>query len=233
MQSSDKARLLRRVEIFKSISDSELCRIADLCDWRVFRKNETIIREGESDTSTLFLIEGEARTTVTTTKGRRVDFDPMRPGTMFGELGAIDGEPRSANIVANSKCLVASLSRSDFLEVTGLVNTVGLHLAQRMVRRQRDLTSRIMEFNELTVESRVAAELLRLLPKDASESAVTISNCPTQEEIASRTSTDRVSVGKAFVSFASAKIVARGPERATLHILNVPALRRASEPRTD
>ena len=44
-----------------------------------------------------------------------VTLDDREGGAYFGELAALDGEPRSANIVALEETVVASLSQEVFL----------------------------------------------------------------------------------------------------------------------
>ena len=46
--------------------------------------------------------------------GREVTFDDREGGAYFGELNALDDEPRSANIVALDEKVVASFSQEVF-----------------------------------------------------------------------------------------------------------------------
>ena len=46
--------------------------------------------------------------------GREVTVDDREGGAYFGELAALDGEPRSTNIVALEETVAASLSQEVF-----------------------------------------------------------------------------------------------------------------------
>ena len=63
----------------------------------------------------LFLLDGQARVSVYSSQGKQVSFRDIRPGGIFGEMAAIDGEPRSASIEAISACAVAVLPQPAFI----------------------------------------------------------------------------------------------------------------------
>ncbi len=48
--------------------------------------------------------------------GREIALARLPTGGFFGELSAIDGRPRSANVVALDNCLLGSLSPQLFIE---------------------------------------------------------------------------------------------------------------------
>ena len=62
-----------------------------------------------------FIVKGRARVVNYSLLGREVTFDGCKGGACFGELAALDGEPRPANIVALEETVVASLSQEVFL----------------------------------------------------------------------------------------------------------------------
>jgi CRP/FNR family cyclic AMP-dependent transcriptional regulator len=75
-------------------------------------------------------------------RGRETLFATLKPGDYFGEMGLIDGEPRSANVSTIEACSLLRLGAPEF-EVClqsnfRIVRTVLKGLSQRL----RDLNSR-------------------------------------------------------------------------------------------
>jgi CRP-like cAMP-binding protein len=77
-------------------------------------------------------------------------------------IAAIDRRSRSADVVALSETLLASVSASDFLHlVTDQASAADAQL-KHLADWVRDLTDRLFELSTLGVQNRVDAELLRL-----------------------------------------------------------------------
>ena len=65
-----------------------------------------------------FIVSGEVRVKHFSARGRAVSFRDMAAGEMFGELAALDGQPRSAEVAALEPTFIASLTRERFLPLT-------------------------------------------------------------------------------------------------------------------
>ena len=57
-----------------------------------------------------FIVTGRVRVVNFSLSGREVAFDEIPAGAYFGETAAIDGEPRSATVVALGDTMVAIMS---------------------------------------------------------------------------------------------------------------------------
>ena len=69
---------------------------------------DRIIRAGDQADKVYFISEGEVEVSV---KGRRIK---LGPGSYFGEMALISGQPRSADVTAMDYSRFATLSRTDF-----------------------------------------------------------------------------------------------------------------------
>ena len=58
-------------------------------------------------------------------------------GDFFGEMAVIDGEPRSATVVAVSEVWVMMISRTSFLEVLEAEPKIALAIMATLTRRLR------------------------------------------------------------------------------------------------
>jgi len=102
--------LLRRIEKFKPFTDDDLRSFLDLGKLREYEPGEVIIKEGDLDCWVYFLISGEVKIVK---QGKDV-LVLRRSGDLFGEMGVIDGAPRSATIWARSKTMALGVDCSLF-----------------------------------------------------------------------------------------------------------------------
>ncbi len=101
-------KLVRKVEKFKEFSEQELQDFLKAGMLREYQANEIIIKEGNTDCWLYFLING-----VLTIKKKDHKISTLRRcGDMFGEMGVIDGSPRSASVLAHSKSLLLGFDSS-------------------------------------------------------------------------------------------------------------------------
>ena len=109
MLTVQKVLALRSIELFSSMSTTELGRLAAITEEVVYPAGSVIIREGDYGDSMFVIVDGEVQI-------HRGD-TPIyvcRKNDYFGETTLIDGEPRSASATALTDCLVLRLDQADF-----------------------------------------------------------------------------------------------------------------------
>lgn len=216
-----KAQSLANIRLFSGLDVKDLADIEKRCNWRGFAPQEQII-DRQDDTRDVFLItKGAVRVVNYSYSGREIAFDDIREGNIFGELAALDGEPRSANVVALEPTEAAILSPQVFLEVLEEYPLVAHRLMQRLAQVIRISTDRIMDLSTLGANNRVYAELLRLAKATADEETNTayISPIPIHGDIASRVSTTRETVARVLSDLTKKKLVMRDGNRLVIHDL--------------
>lgn len=65
-------------------------------------------------------------------------------GTFIGEMSLIDGEPRSATVIASEECRLLVMHRRDFMSLLDRVPGVERKLLVELARRLREADSRIV-----------------------------------------------------------------------------------------
>ena len=125
--------------------------------------------------------------------GREIILRELGPATMFGELAAIDGQQRSASIVALEDCLLACVPGAAFREAACATPEAALWLTCHLVKQVRDLSERVFEMNALRVPSRLHCELLRLCHTGPDVDGV-IDPFPTHANLAARIGTHREAI---------------------------------------
>ena len=78
------------------------------------KKGETIIREGEKSDCAYILESGTAEVLKSLPNGEYQFVGTLVQNDIFGELGLIDGLPRSATVKAIENCRIRKLSQATF-----------------------------------------------------------------------------------------------------------------------
>ena len=108
--------VLSSIPAFARLAPDDLRALADRLGDARFDVGELIVKQGERDTSSLYIIE-EGSVEISRGEGRsRVKLEVLGPGEYFGELALIDGEPRSATATAREPLHVLTLDRQEFVD---------------------------------------------------------------------------------------------------------------------
>jgi CRP/FNR family cyclic AMP-dependent transcriptional regulator len=207
--AGDAERSLASVEVVAGIPESDRVEIEKRCKWREYARRELIIDRDSDMGDVYFVVTGSVRVVNYSLSGREVSYADVPAGGFFGEMAPIDGKPRSANVVASKKSLVASLSPEVFLSCLGEYPSFSLAIMKRLVAIVRGSTDRIMDLTTLGAHARVYSELLRLAQDEFNDEdySASIEKLPTHSELASRASTTRETVARAISNLARNKIV--------------------------
>ena len=122
----------------------------------------------------------------------------------------LDGQPRSANVIALESMVVAYLSQEGFNELLLEHPEVTIKILKGLAKIVRASTKRIMDLSTLGANNRVHAEILRLANLGVkNDNVATISPFPIHGDIASRVSTTRETVNRVFSDLSRRSIVKR------------------------
>ncbi len=103
-----------------------------------FGKGDVIFREGDAADCFYVIRDG----TIDITLGNRV-LKPLQRGDIFGEMSLIDGMPRSANAVAQTKATVIPINEEQFLFLVGKLPYFALNVMRVLAMRLRDMNRAI------------------------------------------------------------------------------------------
>jgi len=218
---------LRNVPIFTDLTDSDLTKIASKMVPRVYEKGQMILLE-ESTGETFFIItQGAVKVTRLSANGREVILAILGESDFFGEMSLLDGEGRSANIVANEDAKVLTLSRSDFLDCLESYPKIAIALLEELAIRLRKSDQQIESLSLSDSEHRIGITLIRLAGElgTIKQGHVTIKNLPYQQDIANMAGTSRETVSRTLKLLEDKKLVRR--ENRNLTIYNFDAFRQA------
>ena len=218
------ATTLAGIKAFSSLTSAEREAIAKQCSFRRYQADQEIVSYHDDSRHVYFIVSGQTQVTVFSLSGKQVTLQDLGPGEMFGELSAIDGEPRSAYVLALTDCLVCTMAPNDFWHALTTYPPVAEVTLKRLTWMVRTLNERLFELSVLPVKHRLLAELLRLSLENLSdEQTAEISPCPTHTEIANRIGTHREGVTRELKKLTSNGLIQRDSH--ALKITNVPQLR--------
>jgi CRP-like cAMP-binding protein len=200
---------LARVQSLGCLSPAEREAIAKRCAWRRYAVGETIISRGDDSTDILWIVSGRARAIDLTPSGREVVYAEIQAGSHVGELAAIDGGTRSADVVALDEALIASLPAEALHELILRHPAVAIELLKHLARVVRLADLRITELSTMGAVHRICRELLRRAAPCPAVGGPAVDPVPTQEALAGLTGTTRETVGRVLAQLAHAKLVRR------------------------
>jgi len=152
--------LLKTIPLFYGLDDPRLEDIARAASARRVPRGTAIVRAGDTTDSLYILVSGSARVLNSDEEGREVILSILGPGDFFGEMGLIDGGPRSADVVAAEVCDLLVISKADFRRCLEENFEVAMNIMKRLVERLRDADRKIESLALMDVYGRVAKLLL-------------------------------------------------------------------------
>lgn len=188
---------LSRIKMLEGLEPAVLDRLARQCAWRRFEAGQILINRDAEARDVLLIVSGRVRVNIYTAAGRQVTFRELQEGDTVGEISAVDSGRRSADVVALSDGLAASLGAADFRVLLRDEPLVNERFMRYLVQLVRLLSDSVIELSTLGVQNRIHAEILRLAQADAGSGlARLISPAPKHADIAARVSTTREQVSR-------------------------------------
>ena len=198
------------IVLLKSLPARERQRLEQTCRWRRYGANEQIIDRQADSSDLCFVVDGKVRVVNYSASGREITLDDISTGEYFGELAAIDGRPRSANVMSLTPAFIATISREQFRDLVEKYPNVGVQIMERLASMVRDSTERIMDLSTLAANNRILAELLREARVNMKgDNEAKISPIPVHGDLASRVSTTRETVARVLGDLTRQGIVLR------------------------
>ena len=121
--------------------------VIDHCERRRFHRGDVVIQFGDVECSLLIVLEGDLET-VAERRGRKRRLSPAPAGSVVGELGFLDGQPRSASVIAVTDGELLRMSVSSFESLAAVNPRVGrmmlFDLGRILACRLRALTEMVM-----------------------------------------------------------------------------------------
>jgi small-conductance mechanosensitive channel len=149
---------LRGVDLFAALSPEELRALAMHLVHAPFADGDVITRQGAVAHWLYILLEGEAEVWVDAAGAPRRRVAALGPGSVFGEMGMMTGEPRRATVIAKGGAECYRLDKPGFEEIL----RARPQIAESM---SRVLAARAIGLRHVVEESEAAAAAAGLQPE--------------------------------------------------------------------
>jgi CRP/FNR family transcriptional regulator, cyclic AMP receptor protein len=201
---------LQSITLLKGVPVPALTELSRHCRWRRFEAGQQVISSAAPNQDVYLIVSGRVRATAFSATGRQVTYRDIPGGDWFGDFAAIDGLPRSADVVALEDTFLASISPDRFRRLLHEHPAVCDRVLLRLVAAVRELTERIFDYSTLGVQNRVHAELLRLAKKvGVTGNTARIDPAPRHADIAGQISTYREQVTRELSAMVKAGLIQR------------------------
>ncbi len=189
-----------------------------------FKKGNLLISSNAQNQDVYWIKKGRVQVTVLSPAGRETILRTVDEGQCFGEMAAIDGARRSANVTALSDGLAMRMAGASFLDVLRQSSDLSLWFMRHYTQQIRELTDRIYELSTYGGATRLHCEILRLVMQNGVERGpCIIRRAPTHADLAARIGTNRESVTREMGLIADAGILTQ--KGRSLTIFDVGTLR--------
>ena len=201
---------LQRVDLLQGLEPGVLETLATQLTWRRISAGERAISRDAADRAVYLVVGGRVQVGAYSATGKHVTYREIEAGDLFGELAAIDGRARSADVIALEDSLLASMAPATFRALLLTHEVVCDRVMRRLTRSVREMTERVFELSTLGVRNRVHAELLRLVRQGSiTGNEARIEPAPRHGDIANRVSTYREQVTREISLLAAQGVIAR------------------------
>jgi voltage-gated potassium channel len=127
--------MVARVPLFKGLDVEQVARVAGLLRSRVVTGGTTIVRRGEPGDCMYFITSGAAEVQIQPRPVRLSD------GDFFGEMALVLDAPRSASVVALTRCQLLILDADDFRGLAQSEPRIGEAIRAVAAQRQQATTA--------------------------------------------------------------------------------------------
>jgi CRP/FNR family transcriptional regulator, cyclic AMP receptor protein len=189
---------LRNVPIFADLEEKDLQKIVKLGTRQKYKKGNIVLLEQDNGAALFVIVSGKVKVVRMDEDGREVILSMFGPGEFFGEMSLLDGQARSASVVATVRSELFMIHRRDFLESLHEFPMVAISLLAELAMRLRKADMQIKSLSLKDAAGRVANVLL-ILADDIGvfrKGKVEIDDLPLQQDIANMAGTSRETVSR-------------------------------------
>lgn len=185
--------------------------------------------EGSDPEDVQLVRRGRVKVSYDTEDGREVLLAVRGPGSLLGELSAIDGEPRVATVTAIEDVEVVAVGVADFQGFLASHPDAAIGLLRTLSRRLRESDRKRVEMAAWDTVGRLARLLVELAGQHGRphDGGVRIELPLSQQELAAWTASSREAVNKALRTMKARGWVSTQRRAVVVH--DLPALRRRAE----
>lgn len=219
---------LGHLGLFQGLPPEALARLAEGARRVAPADGATLFAQGDPPDAVYAILEGRGRVRVGApdNAAKRLMVEVFRAGDVFGEIGVLDGAPRSADAVAIGDVRLARIASTAFLGVAESEPALGLALARMLSARLRRTFGLLQDATFAPLEVRLARQVLYLLKADSvkTDRGVRLAARFRQGDLADLLGATTRSIISILNAWRASNLVAYDTEKAFLFVLDEKGL---------
>ncbi len=188
---------LKNIPLFSHLKTSQLKEMAARCKSALYKKGDVVFERTDLSTDLYIVTAGKFKAVLSDNEGDEMVLAQFEKGAFFGELSLLDGQGRSASIVAETDSELAVLKKDIFLELLFSNPRIAIELMTTLAGRLRKADDMIESLAFLEVGERLVRALLdAALVKGNGGTGFLKAGKLTHKELAARIGSSREAVSK-------------------------------------
>jgi CRP/FNR family transcriptional regulator, cyclic AMP receptor protein len=195
--AADVTGILRETSLLGSVPEQDLKALAAVSRLRSYRRGQIVFTRGDPGETVIVVVSGRVKMTVRSADGGELTLAIIHAGGLTGEVGVVDGGPRSADAETLEDTQLLLIPRDAVRDVCARVPSAAQALTNSIAATLRRLTDATADLVFLDLPRRVAKLLLSQPRGDDGIIRFRMS----QEEMAHQAGSTRQSVNAALRGF--------------------------------
>src|SRR5712672_2743097 len=204
--ASSKLAVLRKHPYFCDLDPEAFDQLCRYAKHLTLKRGATIVSKGDPGNSLIAVISGTVKISVSSPDGRSAILNLIGPGETFGEIAVLDGQPRSADAIANTNCEIFVIDRREFLPFVRSHPELAMKFIELLCAKLRWTSDQVEQVILQNLPGRLASALIRLADKHKlapGDRTIAV----TQQEISEMVGMTRESINKQLRVWATRKWV--------------------------
>ena len=216
---------VRLLPLFRDLNDSAFGTLSRSCTYKTLLRGDTLCNKGDPSNGLFVLMRGQLQVYEVSRDGQEVGLNLLKGPAVFGELGVIDGTPRSADIMALTTADVAIIPKSVLMHCFTETPQSSLAMFRHLTSMVRRLTKHQSVLAMPSATQRICAMLMELSTRHAINDAMEF-DLPKQKDLASMVNTTRETVSRTLGQLVDQKIIQKA--KGKLKVLQPESLRQSA-----
>ena len=140
--------ILKKVPFFQTLGKDSMDFIVNRLKSHKFDSGVDVVKIGDPGDTMYITVSGSVDVLILNAEGNENKVAEIAPGSYFGEMALMTGEPRSATIRTKEPCEMFSLHKNDFDIILERFPSISLSLGKIMSQRLRQTLSKASEMNK-------------------------------------------------------------------------------------
>ncbi len=205
----EASNFLQDIPIFADLDDDTLAKISGIGAKKSFRKDEIILLEEDAGSAFFVIVSGKVKVARSGHDEKEVILSILSESDFFGEMALLDGQNRSANVIATEDTELFIIQRLDFLNLLKEHAEISIVLLQELTKRLRMADAKIKSLSLKDAEGKVATVILQLADDQGKikQGVVELDKLPLQQDLANMAGTSRETISRTLHTFAKRGLI--------------------------